>query len=124
MAFRVLDVLPLASVVAGFLASAILSENAARFLVADQKAQVMDAFASARKFHIVVGGLVATTVWRLELGWALIAVYFVGACLWGTRRLRRLQLPEAASQRYLAGHIVMAAGVLLGAIVVLMRNWS
>ena len=113
MTFRVIDVLPFLAVIAGFLTAAWLSESAARLLGAEQKAQVLDAFVSARKLHILaVAILIAVVIWRPGLGWPLVAAYFIGASLWGLWRLRSLNLPEPALHRYVAGQVAIAIGVV------------
>lgn len=124
MTFRLIDFLPFLAVIAGFLTSAWLSESAARLLGAEQKAQVLDAFVSARKAHILaVAVLIALVIWRPWLGWPLVAAYFIGASLWGLWRIRSLNLPKPALHRYVAGQIAIAGGVVLCATLVLLRNY-
>jgi hypothetical protein len=115
--------LPLLLAVAGFLVAALLSERALTILSVEQKAQVLDAFSAARKIHIlVIVAFILLALWWPLAAWTFIAVYFVGAAIWGARRLAGLRLPQPAHKYFMLGQCAVATGVVSCAVVVMTRS--
>jgi hypothetical protein len=115
--------LPFLLAVAGFIVAALLSERAITKLSVEQKAQVLDTFSVARKIHLfVIVAFVLSVLWWPVAAWTLIAAYFVGAAIWGARKLAGLRLPQPAYRYFLAGQLTVAAGVVACAAVVITRS--
>jgi hypothetical protein len=117
------QILPFLIVTSGFVVAAFLSESALSQLSAEQKAQVMVAFSAARRVHLAAVILFALLVlWRPAIAWVQIGLYFIAATIWGVSRLFGLGLPHAARNRFLAGQLFVATGIVVCAVVMLTRS--
>jgi hypothetical protein len=116
--------LPLLLAIAGFLIAAFLSERALKTLTLEDKGRVIDAFSKARMIHLfVILGFALSVPWWPSVAWTLLAVYFVGAAIWGARKLAGLHLPQPANGYFLAGQLAVAGGVVACAALIMSRLW-
>ena len=108
----------LAALFAGVISSRFVLEAALARLTADKKAQLIDGFATQRKFGVIalVGIVIALMQWPYAMA-GVLAVYVIGSQVWSYRRLRTLDMPVEYLKSFAVAASLSIAGVLVYAVI-------
>jgi hypothetical protein len=107
---------------AGFLASALLSRRALTLMPADTKAALVDASSSTRLLGLVgMGVFLGLVLWRPLVGWAFLGCTYLGLGVRSVFRLKGLDLPSGAARIVLIGNVCAVAGVVLCSFIFVLR---
>jgi hypothetical protein len=118
----VLNAYPLFFVLAGFVASALLSERALSLMHADAKVALLDASSGTRLLNLVaIGMFFALVLWRPLFGWVFLGCAYLGLGIRSLFRLRRLDLPPHAARLLLIGNVSAVVGIALCAFIFALR---
>ncbi len=115
----------LAALFAGVISSRFVLEAALARLTADKKAQLIDGFATQRKFGVIalVGIVIALMQWPYAMA-GVLAVYVIGSQVWSYRRLRTLDMPVEYLKSFAVAASLSIAGVLVYAVISLSMGTS
>lgn len=105
---------PLLFALAGFISSALFSERALSVMNAEDKAALIDSFASTRRLTLLVSAsFVALIIWRPLIGWVFLGCAYTGLGIRSFARLGRLALPRRAARLLLIGNVSAVTGITL-----------
>jgi hypothetical protein len=113
---------PFIFALAGFVASALLTERALRLMPTDAKAALADSTSGTRLLNLLaLGVFFALVLWRPLLSWAFFGCAYLGLGARSLSRLRRLELPPRAARLLLIGNVSAVAGIALCAFIFALR---
>jgi hypothetical protein len=119
------DAYPLFLALAGFAASAGLTQRALSQLQPAAKAALVDAAARTRMLGVlVIAVFFALLLWRPLPGWAFLGCAYLALGARSVVRLRRLGLPARPARLLLAGNLAAVAGVAACAFLIVLRMRS